>query len=340
MSSCSRTEASIRAASAKSEQANSLADEYDKSFSKIVSQEIANYRSLEKAWQTAGACAKLAFDPPSGALQPLAKGQAGQVTGHVVANSDGGTARPGRWTVVGAENGTITPASAAGAMPAFVWTVTNTGEGIKLRGDFKATSTAGVASGAWTQPTKHLQDVVRIVGTFSGSLDWDRWRRPRALVVGRQRDLRSAPHLPARRKRVLSAGRGLGDLHDDLHRGGCRPVQRCSAQGSATKQLTEGDGGWLVMTFADDGLSPPYEYSGSIDFYSEPGQMAVTLSACPDPDRNGTTELISLLQPLSAGSPDGEATSPDGLIYTGTWAVEGPSSFPVVWHWDFHGETM
>ena len=30
--------------------------------------------------------------------------------------------------------------------------------------------------------------------------------------------------------------------------------------------------------------------------------------------------------------------SPDGLIYTGTWVVDtGPT---VVWHWDFHGETM
>ena len=43
-----------QSSSAKFEQANSLADEYDKSFSKIVSQEIANYRSLENAWQTPG----------------------------------------------------------------------------------------------------------------------------------------------------------------------------------------------------------------------------------------------------------------------------------------------
>ena len=329
-----------QSSSAKSEQANSLADDYGKSFSKIVSQEIANYRSLEKAWQTAGACAKLAFDPASGALQPLTEGQAGEVTGHVVANSDGGTARPGRWTVVGAENGTITPASAAGAMPAFVWTVTNTGEGIKLRGAFEVTSTAGVASGAWTQPTKHLQDVVRIVGTFSGSLDWDagdgrqRWSWGGSATFGPRHTYQpgASGYFP------LAAGSVTYTM--TFTAAGPGRFGGCNAQGSATKQLTEGDGGWLVMTFADDGLSPPYEYSGFIDFYSEPGQMAVTLSACPDPDRNGTTTLISLLKPLSAGTQDGEATSPDGLIYTGTWAVEGPSSVPVVWHWDFHGETM
>ena len=332
-----------QSSSAKSEQANSLADDYDKSFSKIVSQEIANYRSLEKAWQAPGACAKLAFDPASGALQPLTEGQAGEVTGHVVANSDGGTARPGDWTVVAAENGTITPASAAGAMPVFVWTVTNTGEGIKLRGDFKATSTAGVASGVWTQPTKHLQDVVRIVGTFSGSLDWDRsdgrerWSWSGSATFGPRNTNQpgASGHYP------LAAGSVTYTM--TFNAAGPGWFGGCSAQGSVTKQLTDPDwgGGWLVTTFADDGLSPPYEYSGSISpFSTEAGQMAVTLSACPDPHDNGTTALIDILSPLSAGSPDGEATSSDGLIYTGTWAVEGPSSVPVVWHWDFHGETM
>ena len=155
-----------QSSSAKYERANSLADEYDKSFSKIVSQEIANYRSLENAWQAAGACAKLAFEPASGALQPLTKGQTGQVTGHVVANSDGGTARSGRWTVVGADNGTMTPGSAAGAAPMFSWTVTNAGHGIKLKGNFKATSTAGVASGTWEQET---EDKPLYRGTISGT---------------------------------------------------------------------------------------------------------------------------------------------------------------------------
>ena len=152
--------------SAKYEQANSLADDYDKSFSKIVSKEIANYRSLEKAWEAPGSCAKLAFDPATGALQPLTKGKTGQVTGQVVANSDGGTARSGRWTLIGAENGTITPAEGAGAAPKFTWTVTNVGEGIKLKGHFKATSTAGVASGTWEQET---EDAPLYRGTITGT---------------------------------------------------------------------------------------------------------------------------------------------------------------------------
>ena len=108
-----------QSSSAKSEQANSLADDYDKSFSKIVSQEIANYRSWRTRGRRPGPARSSHSTRPSDALEPLTKGQTGQMTGHVVANSDGGTARPGRWTVVGVENGTITPASAAGAAPAF-----------------------------------------------------------------------------------------------------------------------------------------------------------------------------------------------------------------------------
>ena len=155
-----------QSSNAKLEQANSLADGYDKSFSKIVSEKIANYRSVENAWQTPGACAKLAFDPASGALQPLTKGQTGQLTGHVVASSDGGTARSGRWTVAGAENGTITPSSATRALPVFSWTVTKTGEDIELRGAFNVTSTAGVADGTWEQET---EDKPLYRGTVSGT---------------------------------------------------------------------------------------------------------------------------------------------------------------------------
>ena len=153
--------------SAKYEEANSLADQYDKSFSKIVSQEIANYHSLENAWQAPGACAKLAFEPASGDLKPpLTKGQTGQVTGHVVANSDGGTASSGKWTVVGADNGAITPADAAGAAPMFTWIVTKAGNDIKLKGAFKATSTAGVADGTWEQ---EIEDAPLYRGTITGT---------------------------------------------------------------------------------------------------------------------------------------------------------------------------
>ena len=112
----------------------------------------------------------------------------------------------------------------------------------------------------------------------------------------------------------------------------------CSAQGSVTKQLTDPDWtGWLgVSTSAADGLSPPYEYGGTTSPLStEAGQMSVTQSACPNPDDNGKTAVTDIPPPLSA-----DGASPDGLTYKGSHSVEPtPGTPPIVWHWDFHGET-
>ena len=151
-------------AAARSDLATQLAADYDKTFPEIVGKELKTIRSLETAWQEPGRCAELAFDPASNALQQLTTGYAGQLTGRVVAKSDGATAKSGRWTLAGAQNGTITPSTATGATPAFTFVVTNMGKGIKLIGNFKATSTAGVASGSSEQPTKSDDRVVRIAG--------------------------------------------------------------------------------------------------------------------------------------------------------------------------------
>lgn len=145
---------------------NNIAKDLDNDFATLVGTEIANFRSLEVTWQKPGECAALAFDPASDALGPLSKGQTGQLTGHVVAKSDGRTASSGKWTLVGAGNGAITPAEGTGAAPMFTWTVTNAGDGIKLKGDFKATSPAGVASGTWEQET---EDKPLYRGTVSGT---------------------------------------------------------------------------------------------------------------------------------------------------------------------------
>ena len=211
--------------SAKSEQANSLADDYDKSFSKIVSQEIASYRSLEKAWQTAGACAKLAFEPASGALQPLTEGQAGELTGHVVANSDGGTARP-------AGGPLSAPRTARSLRPAPPARCRHSSGPSRIPG--RASS-----SGATSRPPRrrasraahgrsrrstcktraHRRDLRRKLGLGS-------WRRPERWSGGSATSVRATP--TARRKRVFPLAAGSG-LHDDFS-GGSRPVRRCSAQ--------------------------------------------------------------------------------------------------------------
>jgi hypothetical protein len=316
-----------------------LARDYDKTFPEIVGREIKNYRNLETAWQEPGRCADLAFDPASDTLQPLTKGQAGQVTGHVGAKSDGGTAKSGRWTLVGASNGTITPSTATGAMPVFSWSVTNAGNDIKLMGDLKATSTAGVASGAWTQPTKAAGKVVRIAGTFTGSRDhvqddghWV-WAWSGSGMFGP----RTTPDPGANGPYYLASG--TVSYEGTFTANGPGEFGGCSAHGTATGNLPNpfaaGNDGLVSTGTGLDGLSPPYDYMVSI---SAPGDgfMTVTLSACPNPMNNGTTTGVALPDPLS-----GYGSSPDGLTFTGTLSNADSCSNcePDVWHWDLHGET-
>ena len=238
--------------------------------------------------------------------------------------------------MVGAANGTITPAGGG----VFSWTVTGAGDGIKLQGEFNATSTAGVARGTWTQRTQSLPNVVRIVGTFTGSLDADDGDGSEHWSWGGSATFGPRPYDQPGASGEFPLAGGTVTYVMTFTADGPGRFGGCSAQGSATKQLNDQDfyGSWLVTTFAEDGLSPPYDYTGDINpLTTEAGHMAVTLHGCPDPDDNGSTRLIDIMPVLSAGTSEGPAMSPDGLTYAGTYAVD--SNLPVVWNWDFHGET-
>jgi hypothetical protein len=330
-------------AAARSDLAAQLAADYDKTFPEIVSKELKTIRSLETAWQQPGTCAELAFDPASNTLQPLATGYAGQLTGRVVAKSDGATAKSGRWTLAGAQNGTITPSTATGAMPAFTFVVTNMGNGIKLMGDFKATSTAGVASGSWEQPTKSGDRVVRIVGTFTGSQDYAQsdghwvWSWSGNATFGPPNTNNPGAN------GLYPIVSGSASYEATFTANGPGQFGGCSAHGSETVNLTGPgwDGSWQVIGTGNDGLSPPYEYRGVIEGFSdETANMIVTRSSCPNPSDNGTPASTARPQPVATCS-DSENSYPmsaDGLSYTGTC---GPFTLaiPDIWHWDFHGET-
>jgi hypothetical protein len=318
---------------------NNIAKDLDRSFATLVGTEIENYVGREAGWQKPGDCATLAFDPASGALPSLAKGQAGQVTGHVVARSDGGTARSGRWTLVGAGNGTISPASNVGAHPTFSWTVTNAGKGVELKGDFKVTSTAGVASGYWTQPTKDLDDVVRIAGTFTGSRDSPgndgRWLWSWSGSAAFGPSIYSTPG-PGGDYPLVS---GTVTYEGTFTANGPGEFGGCSAHGTVTRALTAPDygGEWVVTGNGSDGYSPPFDYGGSVvPMTTEGALMTVTLSSCPSPDDNGKTAMTQLPEPLHTGD-----TSADGLTYVDTLSFAYPGCLcePDVWHFDFHGET-
>jgi hypothetical protein len=327
-------------AAARSDLAAQLAADYDKTFPEIVGKELKTVRSLETAWQQPpGPCAELAFDPASNTLQPLYPGYAGQLTGRVVAKSDGATAESARWTLAGAQNGTITTSTATGATPSFTFVVTNMGKGIKLMGDFKVTSTAGVASGSWEQPTKSDARVVRIAGTFTGSEDYYGsdghwvWSWSGSATFGP----RTTPDPGANGAYYLASG--TVSYEGTFTANGPGQFGGCSAHGTTTgslpNQYAAGNDGLVSLGTGLDGLSPPYDYSVATSAPGD-GTMIVTLSACPNPMDNGTTEGIALPDPL-----DGSGSSPDGLTFAGTLAVADTCSncIPDVWHWDLHGET-
>jgi hypothetical protein len=126
---------------------------YTEDFKEIISEEVRNYRSRESAWQSPGKCAKATFDPPSGGSTKLKLGENGTVTAKVESNQ-GGVAAKGKWKVTSMANGSFSPPTADGGSAPFQYVVTKAGDGIRLAGTFRATSTAGVAEGSWSQPTE------------------------------------------------------------------------------------------------------------------------------------------------------------------------------------------
>ena len=151
------------------------ADAYAQSFPDLIREERDNYARRESQWQASGTCAKLTFDPASGALR-LREGQDGQVTGTVEANV-GGVAAKAKWTVTTQANAAFTPQAAEAPVLPFRYTVTRTGPDVRVSASFKATSTAGVAEGTWSQPTEadvfYAVDAVTDVASHSGSVSGD-----------------------------------------------------------------------------------------------------------------------------------------------------------------------
>ena len=261
---------------------NDLTRDYDQSFPEIVNRAIKSYRGMETAWQEPGKCATLAFAPASGTLQPLAKGQAGQVTGHVVATSDGGTAKSGRWTVLGARNGTITPPSAGGGSPGFSWTVTNASAGIQLEGDFMATSTAGVATATWSQPTKGSEPPLRIAGNFGGSLE------DSAGAFSWSGSVTFSPRNHVGGGANWSYPVDTGSVTVTASGRGGRGPAGCHWQGTRqfNFQPTSGEFHVLGSTLGTGtDLLPPYQYSSVVALLDR--LMDVTTDSCDDPTNNG-----------------------------------------------------
>ena len=132
--------------------ANRIKQQSDKLFAASLARAIEQLRERERAWQEPNKCAEFQFSPASGSLT-LAKDASGNFTSQVIAKQGGGAAS-GRWTRTSQQNATVTPETARGENPSFHYTVTNAGPGVKVSAGFRATSTAGVASGSWVQDTE------------------------------------------------------------------------------------------------------------------------------------------------------------------------------------------
>jgi hypothetical protein len=135
-----------------------------KDFATFASQTLLAYRAREDAWQTPDTCAKLIFDPQSGAVT-LNPGDQGNFSAEVDAKADGGTAESARWTLNGQHNGTFSPTSANDPRPSFSYEVSGSPSDATLTVDVTATSTAGVAHDTWSQK---LNVINTITGTFTG----------------------------------------------------------------------------------------------------------------------------------------------------------------------------
>jgi hypothetical protein len=134
-------------------------------FAAFIGETISSYHARETAWQTAGKCAKLVFNPVSNSLSPLNPGDAGQVSAKVTAAADGGTASKARWTLGTQQGGSFSPASSSDAQPSFSYTVSTSASGTTISVAVSATSTAGVAQDTWTQKLNVLNT---ITGNFTG----------------------------------------------------------------------------------------------------------------------------------------------------------------------------
>lgn len=136
----------------------------DKDFAATVDYEMKKFRELEEGWNKPNTCAKLAFGKANESLT-LRRGDSGNETVRIDSNRGGSPAKAD-WTVTGQENGGFSLTSHSANPTGFHYEVTRAGEGVKVKGTFKALSKAGVAEDSWIQKTDQ-DSISEISGTFS-----------------------------------------------------------------------------------------------------------------------------------------------------------------------------
>jgi hypothetical protein len=314
---------------------------YEKTFPDLIGEERDNARRREQNWQTPGTCAKVTFDPASGTLH-LQQNRSGTVIGEVDANA-GGEAAGARWTITTKTNVLIiSPPSQTGPRAPISYNVTQAGPGTTVVIGVGVTSTVGVAAGQWTQPTEITPAVLRLVGTFSGTMDvsggccgdggYQHATWSGSAILG----LRNNNFPGARGSFGLTSGTVTETVSGyDGDGTGCH----YEGNGQVTLQtLPGGIAGGFIVTGSGVYSLAPYTYTATIP---TPG-IDVTTSSCNSPLDDGQVYPTGAGWAIRIGEQGHVFTSTDGLTYTGGDTIMSLfGGLPTTWtyQWDFHGET-
>jgi hypothetical protein len=297
-------------------------------FAAFVGKTIDEYRGRERAWQRPGTCAKLTFDPASGAIT-VHRGDTGTFSAKVVAVKGGGTAAKARWTLSSQQNGTFSPTSTKEREPSFTYTVTSQPRGQTLSVAVRATSTAGVAQETWSQ--KIEDELNAITGTFTGHAtdlgvvyDWT------GTATFRRVDVDTGGPGGVFQ---LASGQATVTVSGSLIGGGC------SQTGTSSIGLF-GQSPWTVT-----GAEAPFSYQIVAPFLPDTPQA--TNVNCSDRSQNGTPAgLGSMPVPALQSGDIAAGAAPTGLVkttndlyaYTGSASASSPGSDQTVsWTWSFTG---
>lgn len=314
---------SFGSASAGGEYANTTGVEADaKDFASFVKETLSAYRDRESAWQTPNTCAKLTFNPGSETLT-LSSGQQGSFAAEVDAKANGERAAKASWTLGAQQNGTFSPTSSKDSQPSFSYEVSGSPSGETLSVVVKATSSAGVAEGTWSQKLKPINT---ISGTFTGhedlegvSYDWS------GTAMFTRIDSEAGGSIF-----ILTSGQGTVTLS------GTGP-DGCTHSGTETIPLAAQG----VMTVL--GRSKPYQYDFTAPWDNTYHGGGATVS-CPEQPPEPRTEIpaAAALQSGEVGFPLANPsgllkTSADGITFTDSASEHDPVVGSANWSWSLKG---
>jgi hypothetical protein len=298
----------------------------DEGFAATVKRAMEKYKERESAWQTPNRCAKVKFNPVSGA-RPLETGQRGSVQAETLSNQDNKRPPTATWTGTGIEGGAL-PQSAGGNPTSLAYAV---GVGPRLRGVYKAVSRAGIGEAEWKQPIRSFE-INEIAGNFSGTFEQVTsigtshvsWTASGTFV--RQ----TPPGIPgATGSYLLKAGIA------SYHFSGLTITGHadCNMSGSAVVDLFQDAGGSIGVSpvdFMNPFKAGPQNYGGSVSLGPDP-MVTLTMSSCSDTDENDKQyEWPVGYPPLQMGA--AQRQSPDGIHYDGSYTdSQGPITYEYTW---------